>query len=313
MDSVLIVDYSHDRDTLADILKDKGYTVVLCESAFDAMAQLKSHDYDLVISEVELPGDNAFDLYYYIQKNYPYIPMIMTTSKNIDSYFNNIFEQGIGNVLRKPIKKDELLNLAQKLISNKNVFGLENYVTGMIDQKKISITASSQIPRAVSLVISEIEAWGFIQKNKMLLNLILNEVAINAVYHSHGLTKEKEKRIPVTLSDGDHVDIFFARGAKNYGISIVDYKGILTKNRILESLHKMIEQGNLIEQAYETGEDISPMISETGRGFDLVRKLSGEYYFIIKQNERTEVMLLFEPDNDRPCETSASLKIIEVR
>ncbi|TFH41415.1 MAG: hypothetical protein E4G96_05550 [Chrysiogenales bacterium] len=56
------------------------------------------------------------------------------------------------------------------------------------------------------------------------------------------------------------------------------------------------------------------MISETGRGIDLVRKLAGEYYFIIDNNVRTEILILFDMryENDASI-THSSLKIIENR
>jgi hypothetical protein len=69
----------------------------------------------------------------------------------------------------------------------------------------------------------------------------------------------------------------------------------------------------LIEESMTTGADISEFISESGRGIDLVRKLSGEYYFIIKKNSRTEIILIFKK-SDKPVESdSSSLKIIEDR
>jgi two-component system chemotaxis response regulator CheY len=312
MSDILIVDFSSYKDRVAAILRKKGYGVDLCSSAYDAMGKLKVNDYDLIISEVELPGDNAFDLYYYINKNYPYIPMIMTTEKSIDGFFDRIFEQGIGNVLGKPLKKSELLNLAEKLITKKNIFGLENYLKHIDIQKKIRITASAQIQKAASMIIDELLSWGIEIKNRTLLNLVLNEMAINAVYHSHGLTREKEARQPVTLDADDCVDIFFARSSDKYAISIVDYRGVLTKQKILESINRVIEQTNLIERAYETGEDISDLISETGRGFDLVRKLTGEYYFVIQEKERTEVVIIFNIAPEQPDERASSLKIIEV-
>ena len=312
MHRILIVDFSSYKETVASILRDKGYSVDLCDSAYDVMKKLNADDYDLIISEVELPGDNAFDLYYYINKNYPYIPMIMTTDKDIDALFNRIFEQGIGNVLCKPLKKGEFINLTEKLIHKKNIFGLENYLKNIITQKKIRITGSLQIQKAVTMIINEIISWGIEIKNKTLLNLVLNEMAINAVYHSHGLTREKEARIPVRLGENKYVEIFFAHSRDKYGISIVDYNGILTKMKILESINRVIEQSILIERAYETGEDISDLISETGRGFDLVRKLSGEYYFIIKEKERTEVILLFDSTEKNIDENRSSLKIIDV-
>jgi DNA-binding NtrC family response regulator len=119
MYNILVVDVSSSKDTVARLFRDNGYNVELSESAFDAMSKLKLTDFHLVVSEVELPGDNSFELYNYICTYYPYIPTIMTTDKQIDIFFERIFHEGIGNVLCKPLIKEEVLNLAEKLITGK--------------------------------------------------------------------------------------------------------------------------------------------------------------------------------------------------
>jgi CheY-like chemotaxis protein len=312
MYTVLIVDFSIFKDSIVKIFKDSDYSVELCESAYDAMMKLKSIDFDLIVSDVELPGDNAFDLYNYISQNYPYIPTIMTTDKSIDTFFDVIFKEGIGNVLCKPFKKDEILSLAEKLITKKNIFGLGNYINGLIEMKKIRISSSKQIKKAIALLIDEISAWGFPSDKKNTLSLILHEMAINAVYHAHDLTDEKVQRVAVQLDEDQYVDIFFARSKDKYGIAIDDYNGKLSKMKILDSINRVVEQSMLLNEAADHETDITDLISETGRGIDLVRKLAGEYLFIIKKNVRTEIMIIFDTmyDNDTTV-THSSLKIIE--
>jgi len=313
MYKILIADLSPYKNTLKEIFTENGYNAVFCDSAFDAISKLKAYDFDLVVSEVELPGDNAFDLYEYVEENYPYIPIIMVTGKNIDHFFSRIFEQGIGNVLHKPVNSKELLNLTEKLITKKNIFGLDNYLENIKETKRMKIRKSLQINRAIDLVIEQIIAWNFQVASRATLGLILNEMVINAVYHSHGLTKEKLDRTPVQLPEDKFVDIKFCYSDEAFAISITDYNGKLSKDKILESINNVIKQNILIEESITTGADISEFISESGRGIDLVRKLSGEYYFIIKKNFRTEIILIFKA-SDEPVESeTSSLKIIEDR
>ncbi|HPS59052.1 MAG TPA: response regulator [Spirochaetota bacterium] len=310
---ILIADPSPCRDELAGLYIDSGYKVDTCDSAFDAISKMKAYEYDLVVSEVELPGDNAFDLYEYIRENYPFIPAIMITDKKIDSFFNMIFTRGIGNVLQKPVPEKELLSLSAKLITKENIFGLQYYLEDMRDLKRIKITRSVQITDAIEMMIDQITQWGFIIQSRMAISLILNEMIINAVYHSHGLTEEKLHRKPVTLENGKSVDLFFCRNDSSYAVSITDYNGCLTSERILESINSVIEQEILIERSVLTGEDIMEHISETGRGIDLVRKLSWEYYFIIKKNTRTDVIIIFNDSAKITNRERTSLKIIEDR
>lgn len=311
MKRILIVDFTPYQAELTRIYRSNGFEVTVCESAFEAMSKLKAYDFDLIVSEVELPGDNAFDLYNYLSANYPYIPTIMTTDKTIDIFFERIISEGIGNVLTKPVRESEILNLTEKLISRRDIFDLKNYLPGMSELKKIRITSSGQITKAVSGVLDGILAWGFNPGSKVFFNLLLHEMIINAVYHSHGFTEQKKARIPVRLPEGNYVDIFFGRNDSRFGVSINDYRGKLTRSRILESIHGAIIQERILEEAAESGEDVSELVSETGRGIDLLRKLAQEYYFIIKENVRTEIILLFAGQKDDVEKHASSLKIIE--
>jgi len=308
MNTILIVDHTDYKNILKDYFSSY-YTVLFADCAFDAISILNMHDIDLVISQVALPGDNAFDLYNYLQNHYTYIPAIMITESNIDIFFDEIFRQGIGNVLKIPVNKNEFVQLVDKIISRNNIFGLSNYIHDIIETNSIRINASKQIQSGVDTILATIESWGFTIKNKVVLSLILNEMIINAVYHSHGYTHEKEMRVPIELKEGQYVDISFCHNASTYGIAVTDYQGTLSKEKILESIHKAIEQEQLILHAAKTGEDITDKISETGRGIDLVRKLASEFYFVIQKNKRTEIILLFESSSS--IQTSSSLKIIE--
>ena len=311
MYNILIADISEYRNTLKDIFEKNGYSVVLCDSAFSAISKLKAYDFDLIVSEVQLPGDNAFQLYEYVNGNYPFIPMIMVTDKNIDLFFDRIFEQGIGNVLQKPIDSKDILRLSQKLIIKENIFGLSNYLDNIIEIKRLKIKKSRQINNAIGIVIDQIQNWNFKISNQNILRLILNEIIINAVYHSHGFTNEKLNRIPIELPDDKFVDVYFCHTDDAFAISIIDSNGKLTKAKILESINNTVKQNLLIEESAATGRDISEFVSESGRGLDLVRKLSADYYFIMKKNHRTEIILIFK-NNDCPSNAEkTSLKIIE--
>ncbi len=117
--------------------------------------------------------------------------------------------------------------------------------------------------------------------------------------------------MPVKLAKNEFVDLFFARNEHAYGISITDYKGNLTKQKILDSIRRAVEESQMILRAFETGEEISDKVSETGRGIDLVRKLTSEYYFVIRNKVRTEIILLFDREPPAGFESHSSLKIIE--
>jgi len=107
------------------------------------------------------------------------------------------------------------------------------------------------------------------------------------------------------------VDVHFCRTEDAYAISIIDSNGMLSKIKILESIYNTVKLSLLIRESMESGEDITDLIAESGRGLDIVRKLTANYYFITKKNHRTEIILIFK-NNDGPTDVEkTSLKIIE--
>lgn len=309
MKKILIVDPTDYVHELKAIIHDTE--IDCCSTAFDAISNLNMKAYDLVISEVDLPGDNSFEFYYYLDKNLPYMPVIMTTNRDIDNYFDEIFKNGIGNVLYKPIDKQELTGLISKLLREAPIFGLKNYLPDIIEHKRIRILSSTQINSAISKITSYIQKWGFEIENMMMINLILNEIIINAVYHAHGFTQEKLARKKITLPEDKYVDIFFAHNGREYAICVRDYMGTLSSKRILESINSVIEQRKTIEKAMEEGNFDNFDLAESGRGIELVRKLAKEYYFIIQKNVRTETILKFDSIHTFESNPVTSLKIIE--
>ncbi len=123
--------------------------------------------------------------------------------------------------------------------------------------------------------------------------------------------REKEERKAIILPDGKFVEIDFAFSESSLGISITDFNGTLTKNKILESMYKVVFQKKIIDKAVASGQDISSVISETGRGIELVRQLVSEYYFVINRQIRTDIILIFNSQHEFDTKKLTSLKIIE--
>jgi DNA-binding NarL/FixJ family response regulator len=310
MKKILIVDSTPYSNELSEQLK--MHECEICSTAFDAVSLLNARGYDLVISKVELPGDNSFEFYYYMDTHFPYIPIIMMTEKDLDEYFEEILKNGIGNVLTIPVDIEELKSLMSKLLHESPIFGLNNYVKDILSHKKIELKSSLQINNAIKTMTDMIQQdWKFEIQNIMMINLIMNEMLINAIYHAHGYTNYKLSRTPIKLPEGKHVDLTFCHNSEEYAICVSDYMGTLTSKRILESIYTVIFQKKLMEQAFETGSGDAIKIAESGRGLELIRKLAKEYYFIIHRDKRTDVILKFDSSYTFDTKKSAAVKIIE--
>ena len=138
-------------------------------------------------------------------------------------------------------------------------------------------------------------------------------MVINAVYHSHGLTDQKKQRIPVSLGEGEFVDIFFARSKDKYGIAIDDYNGNLTKMIILDSINNVIKQNILLRQGLRKHRRMSRISSPRPAGAStLSGSWPGNTISSYKKTSAPRSFILFDSivHDDTSC-THSSLKIIE--
>ncbi|MBF0225075.1 MAG: response regulator [Desulfobacterales bacterium] len=86
--SILVVDDSlTTRSLIKGILEGEGYKVQLAQSAEDALALIEKMRFDLILTDVEMPGINGFELSHKIRqgKSHKDTPIVILTSLPSDS------------------------------------------------------------------------------------------------------------------------------------------------------------------------------------------------------------------------------------
>lgn len=114
--SILVVDDEADlRGTLKQVLTAKGYQTITAMNGREALAQLATHTIDLIITDIEMPHLNGYQLYEQIQKNPGWltIPFIFLTGRAFDSDIRYGKSLGVDDYLTKPIQIDDLLATVQ--------------------------------------------------------------------------------------------------------------------------------------------------------------------------------------------------------
>lgn len=108
---ILVVDDSPtDRQFLLEGLSRLGYQVVLAESGDEAIGKAKSEKPDLVLMDIVMPGMNGFQATRSISRDEATknIPVIVCTTKSLETDRIWGMRQGAKDYLVKPINLDEL-------------------------------------------------------------------------------------------------------------------------------------------------------------------------------------------------------------
>jgi len=105
--------------TLTDVMSVKGFEVHGAYSGMEALAILRSHPVDIMLTDVVMPDMNGVDLYRAARAAFPKLTTILMTAYAADDIIHQGLAEGIKTVLTKPLDIDFMLVLFsayQKLI-----------------------------------------------------------------------------------------------------------------------------------------------------------------------------------------------------
>ena len=109
---ILVVDDSKtELHHLSDLLGKQGFSVRTAENGDEAMRRLADDKPDLILMDVVMPGQNGFQLTRSITRDprYADVPVIMCTSKGLETDKVWGMRQGARDYVVKPVNGDELI------------------------------------------------------------------------------------------------------------------------------------------------------------------------------------------------------------
>jgi CheY-like chemotaxis protein len=101
------------RQTIRDVLVPYGCQVDLARDGAEALAMLGAARYDLVVSDIKMPGATGYDIYSAVKQANPNTPVILITGFGYDPHHSILRtrqEGGVSAVLMKPFKVKQLLD-----------------------------------------------------------------------------------------------------------------------------------------------------------------------------------------------------------
>jgi len=95
---------------------NKDYNIMLAKNGEHAIRVLKSVRVDLLLTDLKMPVMDGFDLLLEIFKNYPYLPVIVTSSFSNDDVIKKINSMGFFHFIEKPFEFDDLADKISLLL-----------------------------------------------------------------------------------------------------------------------------------------------------------------------------------------------------
>ncbi len=134
--NILLID--NDRiilDSLCEFLSLEGFQTSGAETLKTALGKLQQQNYSLVITEVNLPDGDGFDLLDTVRKDYPQtVVIVMTGYGSIESAVKAI-KRGAYEYLTKPIVDDELRLVVERAIKQQSLISENESLRLQLEQK----------------------------------------------------------------------------------------------------------------------------------------------------------------------------------
>ena len=107
---------------LTHALQTAGYAVTAHRSAMDAIADMKTPDrrFDLVITDVSMPGMNGITFLIAFKTAFPKIPVILITAFGDWGQYAKAMSEGAFEFLTKPVDKADLLVSVHRALNSKS-------------------------------------------------------------------------------------------------------------------------------------------------------------------------------------------------
>jgi two-component system chemotaxis response regulator CheY len=118
--SILIVeDSSTTRALIRAIIEEMGdFYTVEASSGFDALKLLPTQDFDLVITDINMPDINGLELINFMKNNPKYrdLPLIIVSTERSEEDKRRGMALGAMAYITKPFKADELQEVIKQVI-----------------------------------------------------------------------------------------------------------------------------------------------------------------------------------------------------
>ena len=248
---ILLVDDENSILTLfGEVLEREGYGVTLAESGEKGIEKFKADAFDVVISDLYMPGISGIDFLEEVRRLDNKIPFIIITGYGSVETTIDALKKGAFDYITKPINMDEISPILKKAVSLRRETVYSESLSQFIENRfKVCIPGRIEF---VETVLSEVEKISRVVGYKgerfyMNIKNAIYEGALNAIIHGNKMDKNKKICIDVVITgtqleaniadEGIGFDPYQYLKATEYGsFSVTKGKGIFLIRSVMDEI-----------------------------------------------------------------------------
>ena len=132
---LLVEDETALRQAVAEQLTDRGYLVRQADSGEAAVAQLAEFAFDVIITDLRLPGMDGTTLIQSAVARYPEIVAIVVTGYGTTKHAVDAIKSGASDFVSKPFQIDELMHALESAHEQRRLKSENAYLRAQLEQR----------------------------------------------------------------------------------------------------------------------------------------------------------------------------------
>lgn len=118
MKKILYVDDAHSLRQLMEMVLSKHYQISLAGNGAEGLEQAQKSDFDLVISDINMPVMNGFELLENLRKldQYKFTPILMLTTEASAEMKEQGKQSGATGWIIKPFDPDKIMKVIERVL-----------------------------------------------------------------------------------------------------------------------------------------------------------------------------------------------------
>ncbi|MCA1961783.1 MAG: response regulator [Desulfomonile sp.] len=238
-------------DSVSRVLEDENYEVVTCRKGEEAVEALKRQSFDILITDMKMPGMDGLQAMEALTEVDPDLSMIMLTGyATIDSAVKAM-KIGAVDYIKKPFTPEQLSALVQKVMDARKARFDKRYREDTFEDVKQAISSTLNLKEVLDLIVQGVVKVMKVKGSTLSL-LDKNREKLRVFAH-HGLSKNYVDKGPIDSSksmgevilSGKHVwvkdaasdpRVQYPREAMREGVASILSVPLIIRNKVIGAL-----------------------------------------------------------------------------
>ena len=188
MARLLVVDDSAaDRELAAHLLAQQSWRVLHAGSGRQALAQMRDHDVDLVLTDLVMPDLDGLAFVKQSKLDHPLVPVVLMTARGSEEIAVRALEAGAASYVPKKALVRDLVEVVQRILEASREHRSYTRVLGTLRDASFVIENDLDLISSLVSYLMQVlrDAGMFDESNCQRISTALDEALTNAYFHGN--------------------------------------------------------------------------------------------------------------------------------